>query len=375
MMENLIGDRRPKCLFIVWSSALGAFEELCAEISKSHYIIEVIEQNWTYDEFKRNLPAFYSDYLPNLKDKIRECGVGKFKIILTCPYDMTLEVSQVRNRLVTSYKGLLGLKRHLRELAAGQHNVHASNNYEEFNKDYKFFFNTLSELGLVQTMNVRGFSSPLEFLAAANEVFDVVLMRPDQSSINNIDTVHEDIDLLVYDRPSFVKYFGLEIVKSYPFNKRYIKKIGENYFFIDVHEIYDNDVDPSWCIDIFDRATYAHGIREISDADRVFLEIYRFMFTKRRHNLTELNRKIDKLDLVVKESDLMTSLEIFMRTNNYEVVVPKDVKSYFAMHRRVDTKWDLPFYFRLRFYSRKHMRNIISIYVDYLKAIWRSYTK
>lgn len=367
-MKN--SDDDTKCLFVLWNTALKREKQLIDKISETHDILSIVDGFWDLASCRTNFLAFYSDYLPNLDNKIAECGIGEFKIIITKPKSVETELVLFKKNMLVCYSGVINLKNTLREIAGGLHNVHISNNKEEFRKDYSYFFNEKSAHALSEVNN-RAFHSLSEFLCAVSEFNKTVVLRVPSLDISQIDTEHEDIDLLVIDRKSFAKYFGLTQICDYPENKRFCRRVGGIVLYIDLHTPDDNDIDPRWCWDIIDRATDSSGINTISAKDALYLELYRFMFLKKSYPLEDLDRALFNFPIKLEYGELKLQLKRFLLEQNYRIVTPKDPKTYFALYRKIGSGWEVPFYTNYKFYSRKHVRVKIAIFKDFFLSLIR----
>lgn len=341
-------------IMVLWSNATQYKEAILEDLRASNlHVYRMFDVRWDKDAFLDNYIVFYAHsqkhlaydkYKNLLRGKMTHCGDGRFFVII-----LKDDTPIFENRGTSSGDRLVNTRVYdkkvkYREMTGGGHKIHSSDDAWETNKDLTLMFglNTddflkrYPESDKVETyehncVGVGGYNSIEEFFYVLNNTVEYVVMRnfeciPDEYTVEG----HGDIDLLV-ENLNYVRYLTLarpifeeayrvyhEIViagKSVPFDFRHV---GDNYY------------DRPWQTQILAARVKTKDLFYIPDAMNLYLSLLYHAYVQKNEVKEDYHPKLSEyasrvgLTYVSTVKDCMAQLDMFMRANQYEYVVPKD---------------------------------------------------
>lgn len=199
-------------LFILWSKANNK-KEILECISRDFKVRNIFNFNWDKQYWDDNLSRFYAIDMENTKAKEKECGTGKFKVIV-------IEDDKSKYERILTSKGyrevnvnMFNKKTECRELAGGGFKVHSSTTVEEANHDFTLLFHKNvddfekkykpSDKVIDMEMNLiacDGFKSLDELFYTMNNCSNYVVLRDFENDLTELTTIKEyDADILCDD--------------------------------------------------------------------------------------------------------------------------------------------------------------------------------
>lgn len=342
-------------IFIIWNKSLYKKSEIINDIKSKFEIRQIFEISWSQDLFLDNLRRFYGATLPNPKQKLQDCGIGPFLIILVLDHNSTYRENGtgIQKKLVNS--NVFDSKMTYRKWLGVDFAVHGSNTQQETNHDLSLLFGkSLSEIieELPSTYDNKttkisrdlvgsnGWSSLEELFRILNNSTNYVVLRNFQDLLNiqKLDTI-KDIDILTDD------FWQI----SYIVNKKLRKKgesgpssyviVGNKKIKFDFKNLGDDYYDKRWEEDILQKRRLYKNTFYIPDEENLFYSLLYHMLIHKKslHEkylgvLQELAQKLDIQDfsnIQNNPDELKTQLDNFLNRKNYSYT---NTKSYQLTH-------------------------------------------
>jgi len=124
-------------ILIIWGSAKKYTNDIEKKINKRFQIYKSFNLGWSQDLFNNNLARFYYQNRINAKLKEVECSKSNFLVYVIHDNNPKFKTITLRSIKTLVNINIFNLKQELRNLTGGGHKIHASNNDEEFKKDYQ----------------------------------------------------------------------------------------------------------------------------------------------------------------------------------------------------------------------------------------------
>ena len=341
-------------IMVLWSNATEYREAILKDLRESNlHVYRMFDVRWEKDAFLDNYIVFYAhsqkhltynNYKHLLRGKMAHCGDGGFFVII-----LRDDSPVFANRGTSSGERIVNTRVYdkkvkYREMTGGGHRIHSSDDAWETQKDLTLMFGLNTEDFLkhypesdkVETydhncVGVGGYNSIEEFFYVLNNTIDYVVMRnfeclPDKYTVEG----HGDIDLLV-ENLNYIRYLTLarpvfeesyrvyhEIIiggKSVPFDFRHV---GDGYY------------DKPWQEDMLASRVMAKDLFYIPDAKNLYHSLLYHAYVQKYEVKDDYHPKLSEyasqigMVYVPSVKDSIAQLDVFMRTKQYEYVVPKD---------------------------------------------------
>lgn len=347
-------------LMIIWSAGLSLKEKIIADLNNDFEILNIFNFNWQKSTFHHNLKKFYAhsqkhldeESYDNLIDnKINHCGTGEFLAVVF--EDLN---PKMKERLTSSGKSIVNInvfekKVNYRKLLQGGHQVHASDNKFESNKDIALLFGcSLKDFktkypkkeGIQEfSRNVLGvpcWNNLEELFFALDNTIDYVILRNFESIPKSYQVEgHGDIDLLVEDI-NYIKYLtGAKNIFPNTPNRVYheIEFLDRKVPF-DFRFIGDDYYDKKWELNILKNKVYdKKGFYKPSQVDHFYSLLYHAYVQKPniaedyKVKLKEFSKKLSINYNPSNDESVVELLNHFMTTNSYNYTIPIDSTVFF----------------------------------------------
>lgn len=346
---------------IIWSNISDKKEAIRKKLVKKFNLISQLEILWDKDKFLDNLKVFYShsqkhiseeEYESLLFGKINHCGNESFTLFvfedIKPVYDRRSTSSGKRN----VNTNVFDFKKELREKLGGGHQVHASDNTFESNKDLTlilglntrdFILNKLKYTQVNKAINqncagVGGYRSIEHFFYILNNTISYCVIRnfeclPKEYNIEG----HGDIDLLVEDL-NYIKY--LTLAKSYypdlDYRVHYGINISNELVPFDFRFVGDDYYDISWQKNILNNLEIFRSLVKVPNTTHYFYSLLYHAYVQKREVSIDYFERLKNMsqELGLNYNETFSSdkikaiLDKFMIKNNFNYTLPTDKTVY-----------------------------------------------
>jgi len=363
-------------LFILWYN--GKY--------KKHYLEECLKSdfknirklniNTNKDAFSELISQFYGNKLPNLRQKVKECGNGQFILYVFEDESPNYEVVKTNSGLQFVNRNVFDIKIKLRNELNIPNSIHASNNESETEYDLINLKVCVSDDRIYEEKHDGGWCSLDNMFESLNELQKYVILRNfDRYWEIGGNNLHEDIDILVENTKDAAMVLRAEPVFNKKYRRQYKVKVKGEYVLIDLREISDGYMDPYWCNDILNNRIKYKNIYVPGNINLFYSLIYHALVHKNTI-ADDYPKKINEILNKVKlkpVSNLSSELDGFMVNNNYKYTKPEDPTVGFNIygkdHFLVDVKFKDPYLFIFKKYIRSKLKNYKNIMPYELKYI------
>ena len=325
--------------FIIWEKACHKYNFLLSELKKQFCILDVYEITWEVKNFEKNLRRFYGPTLPNVQKKIRQCGTGKFLLVI---YYDPIPKHQFRKTslgMQMTNVNVYDKKRELRKNIDGEFPIHGSIHEKEANHDLTLILGK-NAIDLQKKVNqnwdggikkiksdlfgTNGWDDINDVFYLLNSTTNYVILRNFEKYPEEITSdIHPDIDILVDDiihLPYLLNQVNVvEKREDSPYVIVENKKIKFDYRYAG-----DTYYDEKWANDILKRRKiFKNSFFVPNDEDYFYSLLYHCFIhgaqlSKYKSRLTMLANSLNILHLNDKpESELKKLLDNFMEKNKY----------------------------------------------------------
>src|SRR5690554_1398203 len=136
-------------LMIIWSKGISLEKEILFDILSHFKVLNVFSMQWEERFFAENLKRFYAhsqkdkteeEYSQIIKSKIQHCGNDPFTVIVFEDNDPCFTERRTSSGSNMVNANVFDRKAAYRKRLGGGHQIHASDNFFETNKDISLLF-------------------------------------------------------------------------------------------------------------------------------------------------------------------------------------------------------------------------------------------
>lgn len=284
-------------LMVLWETARYKENEILADIRNHLKILECYDIKWSDRLVEDNFSRFYGVKLGSNSAKTRECGRGRFLLLL-------LWDEHPRYDFVCTSRGheyvnvnIFGLKEKYRKWTNGGSKIHATNNPRETNHDLTLLLGTNYEDYLAKfdrnsseavhkldrdLSGARGWKSLDELFYVLNATAEYVVLRGFENLEETLASKkHGDIDILVRDYANTVMIINGKTCFADQ-RPHYLTKVGDREIYMDLWDIKKNYHDPKWENKILETRKLYNGLYVPDDENYFYLLIYHVTIHKQQ---------------------------------------------------------------------------------------------
>ena len=328
-------------LLIIWQRARYRQDDIIADIKTKFAILDCYEVEWTNRMVANNFSRFYGTKLPNRSFKERECGRGKFLLVL-----LRVDNPIYEKRLTSHGDDIVNVKMFdaktlYRTWTGGGHKIHATNSPAETNHDLTLLLgvNYADYLGKapsewtgeIKTLKrdlsgAEGWNTLEELFYTLNSTLKYVVLRNYEYLPDKYKSVeHGDIDLLVEDleNAKFILNFKMVFKQSYRVHCEC--KIHQENVRFDLRYVGDNYYCKAWEHNILNNRILERSCFYVPEKnDYRFSLLYHALIQKQKLS-DEYREKLSNLF----DNIYIEDLNNFLYSNGYEFTKPIDKSVYY----------------------------------------------
>lgn len=322
-------------LFIIWEHGRYKENEILADIKAHFELVKCYDILWSKTCVSSNFTRFYGTNLPPNSEKEKECGIGRFLLVVVYDHNPVYKVRSTSKGNAVVNVNMFDAKSKYRNWTGGGHKIHATNSYKETNHDLTLilginvedFVKKISDTQVSGTEYVecdvagaKGWESLLDLFYVLNNTINYVVLRGGNELLQNkFSDEHRDVDLLVDDYQN-TKYLinGISCCsESRPHEK---VTIGGYDYFLDLWPVQKYYFDPQWCQEMLDSKVFSDGFYFLNDRNELYSLIYHCLIYKNRISV-DYQKRIRELllRLSIVGDDLYKILVNFLESNSYEI--------------------------------------------------------
>lgn len=239
-------------LLIIWEKARYLQENILNDIKQNLKILECFEIEWSRDYVAKNFTRFYGVKLPNRSFKEKECGCGKFLLVIVWDDTPHYEKRKTSHGEETVNIRMFDLKTKYRKWTGGGHKIHATNNPQETNHDITLLlginYNDYLSVAIRSWDNeikqvkrdlsgTETWKNLEELFYVLNNTVDYVILRGFENLFtDNILEKHLDIDLLIEDYKNVVYLLNGSQICFFPIRPKVKVMINGKVYIFDLWE-------------------------------------------------------------------------------------------------------------------------------------------
>lgn len=348
-------------IMIIWSKGLSLEKTILADVSTHFKLLNIFRMKWEEHLFPENLKRFYAhsqkdkneeDYNRIIENKIQHCGNEAFTVIIFEDLSPDFSERKTLSGLNLVNVNVYDRKAEYRLQLGGGHQIHASDNYFETNKDlalllgccvddFKSKYPTNQEK-LDFHRNIIGvpkWTDFNEFFFVLNNCIKYVVLRnfenlPEQHVVAS----HGDVDLLVEDL-NYVKYLtgAQSVFPNDSHRVHYLVNFKNEQVPFDFRFLGDNYYDIKWQLNILKNRVFHKKSFYIPDEKNHFFALLYHAYIQKRKLASDYKTKLktsaEKIgeDYTEDSSDfkIFGILNNFMVSQGYEFVLPQDISVFF----------------------------------------------
>ena len=331
-------------LMIIWERGRYRQQDIIDDLKTNFTILDCFEIEWSKDFVANNFTRFYGVNLPNRSFKEKECGRGKFLLLLLKDSNPTYLERKTSHGVEIVNSKMFDSKTLYRSWTGGGHKIHATNSPEETNHDltlllgvnYDDYLKTAPDCwdGVVKPLKrdltgFNGWKSLEELFYTLNNTISYVVLRnfeylPDKFKSEN----HGDIDLLVKDFKNAKYILNAKMVFRKSYRVHCETTIQNSQVRFDLRFVGDDYYCKSWEEHILTNRVLERNCFFIPNNDDYKYSLLYHALIHKRFLSEEYNLKINKLFGTVDFNYLST----FLGDNNYHFCRPKDKSVYYNEH-------------------------------------------
>ena len=331
-------------LFILWERARYAQEKILEHIRSNFTIVKIYDILWSPDKVASDFSRFYGTNLPDKSYKEKECGKGRFLLIVVYDENPEYDKRWTSKGKQTVNIHMFDAKSLYREWTAGGHKVHATNSEYETNhditlllgmniSDFKSHIVPSDTIEPIQKdiVGADGWESVTQLFYVLNNCTDYVVLRnweclPEQYTLEE----HGDVDILVYNREdASLVLNGNKIHKD---SKRvaYNVLINNQIVPFDIRHVGDNYYCSQWEYILLDSVVkYNNLVKVLDEENHLYTLLYHGLIHKweiKDDYVQTILRLSAKLGIDIKNdfSNAVNVLVKYMQSKGYEFIKPND---------------------------------------------------
>lgn len=319
-------------MFIIWERGRYKETDILHDIKSHFQIVKCYDILWSDECVSDNFTRFYGTNLPKGSDKEKECGTGRFLLVIAYDENPQYEIRHTSKGDAVVNVNMFDAKSKYRSWTGGGHKIHATNSPKETNHDLTLLlginvadFIKNEPTSIIESIErdivgAKGWKSLSELFYVLNNTVNYVVLRGKNELLyNQFSDEHRDVDLLIDDYEN-TKYVinGISCCsKTRPHEKVTIA----NYdYFLDLWPVQKRYFDPLWCQEMLSTKVLTNGYYFLDEKNEFYTLLYHCLIYKNKiandykQRIIELQKKLS-----VNESDLYKALVGFLKQNSYEV--------------------------------------------------------
>ena len=319
-------------LFIIWKRGRYKETDILSDIKSHFQIVKCYDILWSDECVSDNFTRFYGTNLPKGSDKEKECGTGRFLLVIVYDENPQYAIRHTSKGDAIVNVNMFDAKSKYRSWTGGGHKIHATNSPKETNHDLTLLLgidvadfvknepdNQITKIEQ-DVVGAKGWKSLSELFYVLNNTVNYVVLRGKNELLNNqFSDEHRDVDLLIDDYEN-TKYVinGISCCsKTRPHEK--ITIAGYDYF-LDLWPVQKRYFDPIWCQEMLSNKVLTNGYYFLDEKNEFYTLLYHCLIYKNKI-ADDYKQKISELQnrLSLNEIDLHKALVGFMKQNSYEV--------------------------------------------------------
>ena len=319
-------------LFIIWERGRYKEFDILSDIKSHFQIVKCYDILWNDGCVSDNFTRFYGTNLPKGSSKEKECGIGRFLLIIV--YDETPQyaIRHTSKGDTVVNVNMFDAKSRYRNWTGGGHKIHATNSPKETNHDLTLllginvadFVKNEPDNQIIKieqdVVGAKGWKSLSELFYVLNNTVNYVVLRGKNELLNNqFSDEHRDVDLLIDDYEN-MKYIinGISCCsKTRPHEK--VTIAGYDYF-LDLWSVQKRYFDPIWCQEMLSTKVLTNGFCFLDEKNEFYTLLYHCLIYKNKV-ADDYKQRISELQnrLSLNETDLHKALVGFLKQNSYEI--------------------------------------------------------
>lgn len=329
-------------LFIIWQNGRYSQERILEDIRQRFSIYRIFDIQWSHEIVSNNFTRFYGTHLPKGCDKEKECGDGRFLLIVFYDNNPRYEYRPTsRGREIVNVN-TFDSKQLYRSWAGGGSQVHGTNNTFETNQNLTMLLGCnvddfckryeasedICELDR-DLEGANGWDSIPQLLYVLNNTgaYYVIMRGAKDLLQESFSEKHRDIDLLVskYDDVQYI-INGEPCCNEYrPHFKLTIK--GYDYYF----DLWDKDrayYDVLWVERMFATRIKMNELYVLDEENNFYCLLYHCLIHKgsiSSEYLPYLEAYRNNNPKIAKSQSWDVILLDYLQKNNYDITNPEDL--------------------------------------------------
>ena len=319
-------------LFIIWERGRYKETDILHDIKTHFQIVKCYDILWSDECVSDNFTRFYGTNLPKGSDKEKECGTGRFLLVIVYDENPQYGIRHTSKGDAVVNVNMFDAKSKYRSWTGGGHKIHATNSPKETNHDLTLLLGInvadfiKNELTFIiesiecDIVGAKGWKSLSELFYVLNNTVNYVVLRGKNELLNNqFSDEHRDVDLLIDDYEN-TKYVinGISCCsKTRPHEK---VAIADYDYYLDLWPVQKRYFDPLWCQEMLSNRVLTNGYYFLDEKNEFYTLLYHCLIYKNKiaddykQRISELQKKLS-----VDETDLYKALVGFLKQNSYEV--------------------------------------------------------
>lgn len=372
---------------VLWEKSRDKEKEILADLQNSLEILETYDVAWTPDRVAENFSRFYGVKLGSRSAKERECGRGRFLLIILWDPEPSYVFTLTSRGHEIVNKKLFGLKDKYRSWTGGGSKVHATNSPEETNHDITLLLGKNYEDYLktprkkwdgthikrdCDLPGCHGWENLQQLFYVLNNTINYLVLRNHECLPTAFTTEeHGDIDLLAEHQGNMELLLNASLV--YPklsYRVHYRNKVGGEWVYWDIRSLGDSYYCDEWEENMLaERVLNEHGIYIQSPENYFYSLVYHAAIHKFKvasDYYPRMQKLYDALPDVprVNVADYPSNLDAFygllkkyMREKSYTFTQPVD-KSVYYNKQIIGSKTVLAFLNKLGYFKNAELVRI-----------------
>lgn len=377
---------KTKHILIVWNNAIHVADDIEKYLVSQFNLISRRTIQWSDTKFEENMSRFYGTKLPSIRDKVIHCGKGDFFLFFFEDIAAELEIVSTSSAPQLVNKRVFMAKQLFRSWLGGGHQIHASNNDWETERDIALLLNENQILELESCADTRviesdliganGWNSLEHLFNTMNKCLDYVVLRNYESLLTTEKfDIHSDIDFLVRDYEEAATLMNATKIHSEPYRKHFYLIVANQKIFIDLRAVGDSYYDRHWQNEILASRQPYECFYVPDPLNHYFSLLYHALIHK-KNIASDYIEAFARLRDPVKDNNaykfpnvnLMHELDNFMAAKRFAYTRPDDLSVYFNTQRlkgqyrdvNLNSKYSLPVGKQLRVGTKKLIKILVN---------------
>lgn len=341
-------------LFIIWEKGRIKEKEIINDIRNNFEVLSIRYITWTKKKFSENLTRFYGQNLPSSSQKVKECGIGEFVLVVVRDNNPLYLPRKTTKGVKFVNVNVFDRKEMYRYWTGGGNKVHATNSEAEVNHDLtlltgynaadfmKHFHNSDNKI-VVEKKDLIGafeWNSFSQLLYTLNNCIEYVILRNFEELPENIIVgEHGDVDFLTSNLHQFELIANSIKVSIFKFRVREIVNISGKKIYCDIRYSGDNYYCLKWEKDILSNRILNERGFYIPDTINLFYSLLYHTLIHKTIIADDYKEKLyfyaNKINLQFpiinfeNRSNCVIYLEDYLKSNGYSITEPIDLSVFF----------------------------------------------